>query len=71
MVQPIRYRFSRRLKELRREYGFTQQELAEKADLDYKHIQRIESKRPTDVKLETLGRLAKAFGMPLYKLLKF
>jgi transcriptional regulator with XRE-family HTH domain len=47
----------------------TQQRLAELADLDYKHIQRLESKNPTDVKLESIEKLAKAFRISIPKLL--
>lgn len=35
--------FGKRLKELRRQKGFTQQALAEKADIDEKHLSRIEN----------------------------
>lgn len=49
----------------------SQQKLAELADLDYKHIQRLESKNPTDVKLETIEKLAKAFKISCSKLLDF
>ena len=35
--------FGKRLKELRKAKGFTQQALAEKADIDEKHLSRIEN----------------------------
>lgn len=60
-----------RVRELRIKHGLTQQELAELADLDYKHIQRLESKNPTEVKLETIEKLAKAFKMSCSELLDF
>ena len=68
---PIRFGFAKRLRALRKKHGLTQQELAELADLDYKHIQRLESKRPTSVKLETIEKLAKAFKTTPSKLLDF
>lgn len=71
MGQPIRHKFAKRLRELRRRHNLTQQELAELAGLDYKHIQRLESKNPTDVKLETIEKLAKAFKISCSKLLDF
>lgn len=71
MGQTNRHRFAKRLRQLRKKRGLTQQELAELADLDYKHIQRLESKSPTDVKLETIERLAKAFKMSCSRLLDF
>jgi len=69
MKDEIIVRFSKRLKELRKKHGYTQQELAELADVEYKHIQRLESKNPCDVKLTTLNKLAKAFKVSLQKLL--
>jgi len=45
--------------------------LAELAGLEYKHIQRLEGNHPCDVKLTTLEKLAKAFKIPLSKLLTF
>ena len=52
-------------------HGLSQQKLAELADIDYKHLQRLESKKPTDAKLETVEKLAKAFKITPSKLLDF
>ena len=71
MAQSIRIRFSGRIRKLREKKGLTQQKLAELADLDYKHIQRIESKNPTDVKLETIKKLAKGLKISISTLLQF
>jgi len=71
MRKAVRLRFSKRLRELRKKHGLTQQKLAELANMDYKHIQRLEGKRPTDVKLETIEKLAKAFKISCSKLLYF
>ena len=71
MAHATRHKFAKKLKALREKHDLTQQELAELADLDYKPIQRLESKNPTDVKLETLEKLAKAFKISLPKLLDF
>ncbi len=70
MGTTIEVRFSERLRKLRKECGYTQQELAELAGVEYKHIQRLESKKPCDVKLSTLEKLAKAFKITPAKLLK-
>ncbi|MFH1421489.1 MAG: helix-turn-helix transcriptional regulator [Planctomycetota bacterium] len=70
MATNISVRFSERLRKLRKEYGYTQQELAELAEIEYKHIQRLESKKPCDVKLSTIEKLAKAFKITLAELLK-
>jgi len=71
MGQSTRQKFSTRLRELRLKHGLTQQKLAELSELDYKHIQRMESKNPTDVKLETIEKLAKAFKTTRSRLLDF
>jgi transcriptional regulator with XRE-family HTH domain len=71
MNEDIKLILSKKLHSLRQKSGYTQQQLAELANIEYKHIQRLESKRPCDVKLTTLEKLAKAFKIPLYKLLKF
>ena len=64
-------RFSKHLRDLRERHGLSQQQLAELADIEYKHVQRLESRRPCDVKLSTLHKLARAFKVPLSKLLTF
>lgn len=71
MDENIKAKFSKRLRHLRQKYGYTQQELSELADIEYKHIQRLESRSPCDVKLSTLEKLARAFKMSLSKFLNF
>jgi len=71
MGQPVRIKFSRRLRKLRQKHTLTQQQLAELAGIDYKHVQRLESRNPTDVKLETIEKLAKAFKLTCSKFLDF
>jgi len=71
MGKDIKASYSKQLRTLRKKYGYTQQKLAELADVEYKHIQRLESKKPCDVKLSTLEKIAKAFDIPLSKLLDF
>ncbi|MCK5451577.1 MAG: helix-turn-helix transcriptional regulator [Candidatus Omnitrophica bacterium] len=65
MKEDIKVKFAKHLKKLREERGLTQQQLAELSNLEYKHIQRMESKKPCDVKLSTLEKLAKAFCLTL------
>jgi len=71
MADDIKVKFAARLRKLRESSGYSQQELAESAEIEYKHIQRLESKRPCDVKLSTLEKLAKAFKISISKLLIF
>ena len=59
---------SKRLKELRKEHTWTQQELAQKANLSFNAVTKIEqgaAKHPT---LKTLLKLTEAFGIGLDEL---
>ena len=59
---------SKRLKELRKEHNWTQQELAQKANLSFNAVTKIEqgaAKHPT---LKTLLKLSEAFGIGLDEL---
>ncbi len=69
MADDIRRRFGRRLRALRKQAGYTQQQLSELAELDYKHIQQLESAQPPYPRLDTLEKLAKAFKLTPSKLL--
>lgn len=70
METNIRLKTAKRIKELRRKRGYTQEALSELTDIDYKYLQRIEGKNPPNIKLETLERLAKAFKISVSKLLE-
>jgi len=68
----VRIKFAKRLRELRLKKEWTQEQLAEFADLAYRHVQRLEStKNPPPAKIDTLEKLAKAFRIKLSKLLDF
>ncbi len=56
---------------LRQEHGYTQEKLAELSGVDCKHIQLLESNNPSSVKIDTIEKLAKAFGITPAKLLDF
>ena len=71
MRENIKARLSDRIRQLRQKHGYSQQKLAELAEIEYKHIQRLESQKPCDVKLSTLEKLAKALKVSLPKLLSF
>jgi transcriptional regulator with XRE-family HTH domain len=45
--------------------------LAELSGIEYKHIQLLEGKKPDNVKITTLEKLAKAFDMKLSKFIDF
>lgn len=67
----IRLKLGKKIKELRRKSGLTQEELADLADIDYKYLQRIEGKNPPALKIDTIGKLAKALKVTPDQLLKF
>ena len=68
----MRIRFAEHLRTLRLKRGWTQEELAERADLAYRHVQRLESlKRPPPAKIDTLEKLANAFNISPATLLAF
>ena len=67
----IEQKLSKRLRDLRKKYKFTQEILSELSGVDYKHIQLLESKNPPAARLDTIEKLAKAFNIPISKLLKF
>jgi transcriptional regulator with XRE-family HTH domain len=71
MSSDIKLLLAKKLRQLRKKYGFTQQKLAELSGVDYKHIQLLESKNPPATRINTLEKIAKAFGMDSAQLLDF
>lgn len=71
MSKDIRFKLGLRIRQLRKKYKYTQEKLSELAEVDYKHIQLLEGKRPPAIKIDTLEKLAKAFNMSVSKLLDF
>ena len=72
MAKDIRIKFAKRIRELRENKDWTQEKLAEYADLAYRHVQRLEStNNPPPAKIDTIDKLAKAFKISPSKLLNF
>ena len=71
MEESIRIEMGKKLRELRQKLGYTQEKLADLAEIDYKYIQRIEGKNPPNIRVETIARLAKALKTTPSKLLDF
>jgi len=61
---------AKRLRDLRARYRYTQQAVSERSGLDYKYYQRIEGKRPPNLTVDSLERLARVFGVGLSELLQ-
>ena len=71
MQTNLAQRLAKRLRELRDKNSLSQEALAEKSGIDYKHIQLLESKNPPFARLDTLEKIAKAFKLSLAKFLDF
>jgi transcriptional regulator with XRE-family HTH domain len=65
-IEPLATVFGRRLKELRRRRGLTQEQLAKLVKLDYKFIGAIERGAKTS-SFQTVEKLAKALGVEYYE----
>ncbi|MEA3356829.1 MAG: histidine phosphatase family protein [Patescibacteria group bacterium] len=68
MSKKIRKNLGSRIKELRTNLGFSQQEIAEKLSIPRPSVSQIE-KGERDVSAQELARLSEIFGMPMEKLL--
>ena len=68
MESPTLKRLLARLKQLRTQLGLTQEEFADKFGLSYKYYQAVEGGRKLDLRLSTMERLAKAYGIELWQL---
>ena len=62
--------FAKTLKRLRIEKNLTQEELAERADIDYKYLQKLEGQNPSSPTLSTLEKLANGLNIPLAELIQ-
>ena len=72
MLTPeIRLKFAQRLKALRKRFHLTQEEMAERLDMDIRYYQRLESNKPGAVKIDTIGKIAKALNLTPSRLLDF
>lgn len=61
----ITIRVGNRIRELRTKQMMTQEKLAELSDVDYKHIQLLEGKHPSSVRISTLESICRALGVTL------
>ena len=59
---------ARRLKELRKKFGWSQQKLADKAGVSYNTVTKIEQGAATMPTIQTMIKIADAFGISLDEL---
>jgi transcriptional regulator with XRE-family HTH domain len=71
MSKEVRVKLAKRIRELRKKRGLSQEKLGEKADLTLRHIQRLEGKSPPAIEIDSLVGLSKAFDISLPSLLSF
>ncbi len=67
----IARKLSKRIKQLREDKKWTQEEVAERIGMDMRYYQRLESKKPYVIRIDTLEKIAKAFKITASKLLDF
>lgn len=63
--------FAKKLRELRKSKGLTQEKLAEVSDIDYKYLQKLESNNPSSPTLSVLEKLSRGLGITLTEFIKF
>lgn len=71
MDKDLRLKLGKKIRSLRGKLKLTQEALAAITEIDYKYIQRIEGKNPPAVRIDTIGRLAKALKVEPSELLNF
>jgi transcriptional regulator with XRE-family HTH domain len=59
----------KRLKELRKIHGVTQEKFSERTGISYKYYQAIETGVKKELRISTLERLADAYGIEVWELL--
>lgn len=65
----VRKSFSRNLKKLRLDRGYTQEQFAERLGISVRYIQQLEGKNTPNVKIDTLEVLAKELKVKVHQLL--
>jgi len=70
MPVELRKTASKNIRAMRNKRKQTQEQLSDKADIDYKYLQMIEGKNPPNISLKTLEKLAKGLKTTPSKLLE-
>ena len=61
-MKDIKIIVGQNIKKYRIKKKLTQVELAEKAGIDYKYLQKIEGKSPPNLTIDTINRISKALN---------
>lgn len=69
--EAIALKLGRRIRLLRKQRGWTQEELADRAKVGFKYLQDLEGTQPHNASVVTLQKLARAFDIEPQELLKF
>lgn len=70
MDKPLLRKLAFRIKELRNQYGYSQDDLAALSDIARSTLGNIET-ASNDVTFSKLGKIAKAFGLTMSEFLNF
>ena len=62
--------FATTLRNLRKSKGLTQEQLAERSDIDYKYLQKLEGKNPSSPTLSVLEKLSRGLEISLSELIR-
>lgn len=66
----IRRKFAINLQKIRINKNLTQEQMAERLQVTVRYYQRLESKNPPNVKIETIAKLAKELKVSASELVK-
>lgn len=69
--EDITHQLGNRIRSLRKQQGFTQEELSRRSHVSIKYLQALEGKKPYNATVVTIKKLAEGLGIPAWKLLKF
>lgn len=63
-------KLAKRIKELRNERGWTQEEAAKRCKIKYKYYQEHEGNNPRDMRLSTMEKIATGLDVDIFSLFK-
>jgi transcriptional regulator with XRE-family HTH domain len=70
MASATAKKMAKRIRELRLERGWTQEEAAKRCNIKYKYYQEYEGGKPRDMRLSTMERFVRGFEIEFCTLFK-